>query len=58
MVHFHEIIQAKEKETDKMIKQIAVIIEQETISDMDIAFKRVKKISPGMNHIVFDVKIN
>ena len=58
IVHFHEIVPVKEEETDKLIKKLVVIIEQETKSDMDIAFKRVKKFSPGMDHIVFDVKIN
>lgn len=58
IIHFHEIVPAKEKETHKMIKKIEAIIEQETKAEIDIIFKRVKKFSPGMNHIVFDVKIN
>jgi len=58
IIHFHEIVPAKEEETDTMINKIKALIEQETRTIKEITFKRVKKFSPGMNHIVIDVKIN
>ena len=57
IIHFHEAIQTLEDEMNKIIKKFEDLCEQEGKKIQNISHKRVKKYSPNIEHLVFDVKI-